>query len=97
MNKKQKIATIVFLILFWISCFYVPWNTKRLLNGRDIVDYKVGNIFKAPRYMEGNPTISSNLAFWWAALLINYCMVLVLCSNNKKEETTSQREDKVIT
>ena len=94
MNKKQKIATIVFLILFWVTCFHIPWMTKRLSNGREVVDYKIGNIFQAPQNMEEFPNISSDIVFTWSALLINYGIILALCSNTKKGEYTSQEEEK---
>ena len=94
MNITQKIATIVFLILFWITCFNVPWRSKILFNGREVVSYKVGNILQAPKNMDPHPNISFNIVFIWTALFINYGMILALCTDTKKEELTGQRKEK---
>jgi hypothetical protein len=84
MNERQKIVTVMFIIVFWISCLHVPWHSKN--NRGEIVNVRYATIFKAQIMGGTHANISSGVLYIWGALLITYGMVLVLCSDTKKNE-----------
>ena len=89
MSKKQKMVTLVFLGLFWLSCLSVPWELTEGLNHRDTIKYSP--IFKVPSggsWQMRHP--STNVAYTWAALVISWGLIVLIVSQSKKNGNPEQ-------
>ena len=89
MNRKQKVVTLIALILFWVSCLFAPWELTDGLSHRDVIKYSP--VFKAPSggsWQKRRPSVK--VAYTWGVLLVSYGMIVLLLANTKKEGTPEQ-------
>jgi len=85
MNKRQKTLSIVMLIVFWISCLYVPWNLTEGSGHRDTVQHSP--IFKPPSGGSWKKReISSSVKHTWGALVFSYALLFVILADDKTKD-----------
>ncbi len=86
MNTPQKSITLVFLVFFWLSALWCPWELSDGLSHMDTTKYSP--IFKAPTggtWQKRRP--SANIAYTWGFLLVNYGIFMLLVADPKKSQS----------